>query len=194
MRFDLALNSSASAAGARRCGFPGPRQGFAPRDGHSLLYSHVVRLDEGYAGKAKASMLRPLGIEWGWERPRMFIAPHEVQAMDGYLASQGLRPGERLITVSATHKSETRRWFADRYADTFSLPQPGVGPHFYLLYGPGERATLTPSAGPPLRTAAFCQRPASEPAPVGDGHRRRICTWAIVPRRGTWPLRWTRHP
>ena len=39
----------------------------------SLLYTHSSDMLDGYSAMSKASVLRPLGIEWNGERPRVYL-------------------------------------------------------------------------------------------------------------------------
>ncbi|MGE4291687.1 MAG: glycosyltransferase family 9 protein [Desulfovibrio sp.] len=120
------------------------RIGVAKASVSNWPFTHLSSTPKGgYAGRCKAGVLAPLGIEWNHELPRMYISPAEQAWADQHLRALGLRDGETLVSVGATHRSRTRRWFSERYAETISLmarQRPGL--KFYLLYGPGERETV----------------------------------------------------
>lgn len=120
------------------------RIGVAKNGSSTWPFTHTAPTPKGgYAGRAKASVLTPLGIEWNEEPPRMYVSDEERAWADEHLKSLGLKDGETLVSVGATHRSRTRRWFSERYAETISLmakARPDL--KFYLLYGPGERETV----------------------------------------------------
>jgi ADP-heptose:LPS heptosyltransferase len=136
-----------------------------------LLYTHQVTPLPGYAAAAKVSLLSPFGVVWRGEPPAIRLDGAERKAARDLLASLGLRDGQRLITVDSTHRRDSKRWPAARYAGLIDLlagALPDV--RFLLLRGPGEeeeacalqRAVSRPErvllpAGPPnLRLSAAC--------------------------------------
>lgn len=104
------------------------------------LYTHTVRPLGGYAAMTKASVLRPLGIAWNGEAPRLHLAPEELAGADAILAEHGIGPQHTLITVDPTHRRDTRRWPAAHFGRLVALAaahNPAL--RFLVLYGPGER-------------------------------------------------------
>ena len=115
------------------------RLSYTPAWYNRWLFTHWVRPRDGYAAMAKASVLEPLGVRWNGERPRLYLSDAERDAASGMLATLGLAPGQRLITVDPTHRRITRRWPADHYGRLLSLAaarDPSL--RFMPLFGPGE--------------------------------------------------------
>ncbi len=113
---------------------------YTPRWWKRWMYTHYTDPLPGYAARTKASILRPLGIEWHNEMPRLWLRPEEKDDAAQKLAQAGLTPAQRLITVDATHKDPERRWPARQYAEliaALSHCEPDL--RFLLLYGPGEK-------------------------------------------------------
>ena len=86
-----------------------------------LLYTHSSDMLDGYSAMSKASVLRPLGIEWNGERPRVYLTDEEHAFARTLLAQAGLQPEQRLITLDPTHRQPTRRWPLAHYAGLVSL-------------------------------------------------------------------------
>lgn len=111
-----------------------------------LLYTHLSRARQkgGYAGRIKAGVLESLGLAWTPDcRPKLYLTQEETAQAENLLAKAGLRPGETLVAVDATHWSDTRRWFPEGYAAALGIAaekRPDLC--FYLLHGPGERETV----------------------------------------------------
>lgn len=117
------------------------RLSFTPKWYNRFIYTHWVDMFGGYAVKAKMSVLRPLGVEWNLEPPKIFLAEKEKEEAKKYLLECGFDDNSFLITVDSTHWSDTRRWPAAHYAELLARlveAQPRI--RFLLLYGPGERS------------------------------------------------------
>lgn len=141
-----------------------------------LIYTHTRPERQGYACMSKVSLLEDLGITWNGEPPRIFLSDGEMRTARELLASCGMKPGERLITVDATHRRASKRWPGESYSELMSLLA-GHDPslRFMLLRGPGEDGELAwlrsscPAAGrfivppevPDIRISAACIRLAS---------------------------------
>ncbi len=145
------------------------------------LYTHAAEPARGYACRTKASLLAPLGIVWDGEGPEIFLTDEERREAAGALASAGLRPGARLVSIDSTHRRATKRWPAERWAGLIALlaRRPGNDIQFLLLRGPGEdaeiehlralclglgvdaSALLVPPAVPGIRLSAACLAGAS---------------------------------
>lgn len=107
------------------------------------LYTHTIEPMQGYAAMAKASVLRPLGIAWQGEAPRIYLRPEELQQASDLLASIGLEPGHTLVSVDPTHRRATRRWPVAHYArlmDALAEHYPNI--RFLPLWGPGEQKDI----------------------------------------------------
>lgn len=119
------------------------RLSYLPAWYNRWLFTHWVRPRDGYAAMAKASVLEPLGVRWNGERPRLYLDDAERAAARALLASLGLAPGQRLVTVDPTHRRATRRWPAGHYGRLLSLAA-ASDPllRFMPLCGPGEEADV----------------------------------------------------
>ena len=103
------------------------------------LYTHCADPVPGYAAATKASVLAPLGIQWNGEAPRIYLTDAEHHEAASLLASLGLTPAQRLITLDPTHRRITRRWPVAHYArliDLLAEANPAV--RILPLWGPGE--------------------------------------------------------
>lgn len=110
---------------------------------NKLLYTHWIDPLPGYAAMAKASILRPLGIVWAGEKPRLELTHREHADAASALAALGLRPEAPLITVDTTHRRPSRRWPARSWGRLLALAAKALPvPEFLLLYGPGEESDV----------------------------------------------------
>lgn len=103
------------------------------------LYTHWTDMLDGYSAMSKASVLRPLGIHWNGEPPRIWLTDAERDVARAVLAAAGLEPGQRFISLDPTHRQYTRRWPARHYAALVRLlieHDPSL--RFLPLWGPGE--------------------------------------------------------
>jgi len=102
-------------------------------------YTHWTDTLDGYAAMSKASVLRPLGIHWNGEPPRLFLSESECSWAGEYLRGLGIRPEEALVTVGVTQNGPMRKWPEEYYARLLAQAlelRPGL--KFLLLYGPRE--------------------------------------------------------
>lgn len=114
------------------------RLSFPPRWYLRPLYTHWAKPEPAYAAAYKAEVLKPLGIEWRGERPRLYLSDAERAAACQRLSALGLE-GFPFICVDATHRQPTRRWPLDHYAgllDLLGTQLPQI--KFLLPFGPGE--------------------------------------------------------
>ncbi len=144
------------------------------------LYTHPVEEKSGYASESKVSLLEPLGITWNGEAPEIHFLDDERKEAKALLRSCGLCEGQKLIVIDSTHRRASKRWFAERYAETVRL----LAEHdshfcFLLLRGPGEEEDiaalrklclekgvdagrlLVPDTVPDIRISAACLAEAS---------------------------------
>lgn len=115
------------------------RLSFTPPWYNRFAYTHWIDTIGGYAVRTKMSILRPLGLDWQNERPKIFLTSEERLFAQKTLESLGVSPDEKIITVDCTHRSRTRRWFSGSYAvliDLLAQHDPDL--KFIFLYGPGE--------------------------------------------------------
>ncbi|ACS81696.1 glycosyltransferase family 9 protein [Maridesulfovibrio salexigens] len=94
----------------------------------------------GYAAMYKAGVLKPLGIEWNSERPKIYTSDEERAEAKDCLDMLGVADDEPLITIDASHRRHTRKWPEEYYGKLIRLiaeQRPNF--KFFLLYGPGEK-------------------------------------------------------
>lgn len=124
------------------------RLSFTPPWYNRIFYSHWTEPEHGYAAAYKASVLRPLGIQWNGEPPRIYLTDPEKEAAGRMLGELGLAPGQTLVTLDATHRYAPRRWPLEYYARLLLLAaenRPGL--RALPLCGPGEYEEIEKLAG-----------------------------------------------
>ncbi|CCH47298.1 glycosyltransferase family 9 protein [Pseudodesulfovibrio piezophilus] len=102
-------------------------------------YTHWVDMEYGYAAKCKASVLKPLDIEWNGEKPELWLTDKERTFATDFLEHSGIK-NSLFITVDPSHRRETRRWPSRHFAELIRLLKkhhPSL--HAVILYGPGEK-------------------------------------------------------
>ncbi len=107
------------------------------------LYTHWAAPLPGYAAMAKASVLRPLGIEWSGQCLELFLTPEERQEAGQLLHGLGLRSGDVLLSVDPTHRRQSRAWPLEHWGALLALAgaaRPDLT--FLLLFGPGEEEAV----------------------------------------------------
>ena len=107
------------------------------------LYTHSADMLDGYSAMSKASVLRPLGIVWNGERPRIWLTDEERNLARVLLTQGGLSSEQRLVTLDPTHRQPTRRWPLGHYARLVQLlfeRDPAL--RFLPFWGPGEEAEI----------------------------------------------------
>lgn len=115
------------------------RLSYTPEWYNRWMFTHWVTMQDGYSGMAKASVLRPLGIEWKGQKPALHFTDTEMRFADDFLQRNGLAAGEKLVTIDATHRRATRRWPAGHYGALISrMAAAHPDWKFLLLFGPGE--------------------------------------------------------
>ncbi|MBR5734943.1 MAG: glycosyltransferase family 9 protein [Desulfovibrionaceae bacterium] len=124
-----------------------------------LLYNVAAPPQAGYSAASKVSLLKPLGIEWHGEPPRIFLSNGERAQAEAVLEGLGLPEGARLVTLAPTHKDATRRWPAAHFAELARLLLEAAPDLWFLpLHGPGEEGTvrdLLASMAPEVRAVTL---------------------------------------
>jgi len=113
---------------------------FTPPWYNRLTYSHWTEMLNGYAAKAKASVLAPLGINWDGEKPEIWLTDQEKLFAADFIATHGIAD-KPFITVDPTHRRKTRQWPARHFIGIIRLLRehhPDL--QAVILYGPGEEA------------------------------------------------------
>lgn len=106
---------------------------------NKMTYTNWVQMELGYAAKCKASVLRPLGIEWNGEKPELWLADDERLFAQKFISDHNLTDAP-FITVDPSHRRETRRWPSRHFATMIKLlreKHPSL--QAVVLYGPGEK-------------------------------------------------------
>lgn len=115
----------------------------APRWYSKPAYTHFTPTPKGYAAAVKTAALAPLGISWSGEKPVLVLTDDEKAAAEELLRGVGVKDGDILVTVDATHKHASHRWPAESFGEVIRM---AVAQHptmkFLLLAGPGEEATI----------------------------------------------------
>ena len=112
---------------------------FSPPWYNKWIYTHWANPLKGYAAKAKASVLAPLGITWDGEKPELWLTDDEMRFANDFLDCHKLT-SVPFITVDPSHRRETRRWPARHYAKLIQLlreKHPNL--NAVVLYGPREK-------------------------------------------------------
>ena len=98
---------------------------------------------DGYAAMYKAGVLKPLGIDWNFECPKIFVSDEERAEAKACLNLLGVADDEPLITIDASHRGATRKWPEEYYAKLIRLiSEKRPSYKFFLLYGPGEKGVV----------------------------------------------------
>jgi heptosyltransferase-2/heptosyltransferase-3 len=113
---------------------------FPPPWYNRWLYTHWTEVENGHAAIRKAHLLKPLGIEWQGEMPRICLTRNEQVWAEQFLSRYKIDTRDILITVAPTHHSATRRWPAEHYGNLIRMAI-AQKPHIkcVLFHGPGER-------------------------------------------------------
>tara|TARA_Y100001954_G_C15829597_1_gene614466 strand:- start:21695 stop:22807 length:1113 start_codon:yes stop_codon:yes gene_type:complete len=115
------------------------RLSFTPPWYNKFLYTHWTEMESGYAAKAKASVLAPLGIEWDMDKPELFLTDQEKSDAEATLKQYGIS-GVPFITVDPSHRRKTRKWPARHYISLLKiLEEQYPDMKAVILYGPGEK-------------------------------------------------------
>jgi heptosyltransferase-2/heptosyltransferase-3 len=103
------------------------------------LFTHWHPLEPGYSARTKANVLKPLGIAWQGEKPRIYLTDEEMDNAAHLLEQAGVAPRHQLITLDPTHRRATRRYPARHYGRVVAdLYRRNPDIRFLLLFGPGE--------------------------------------------------------
>lgn len=115
------------------------RLSYTPPWYNRWLYTHWSKPVGGYAAMTKASVLRPLGIDWNQEPPRLYLTAAERERGQVILAEHGIGQDDVLITVDPSHRRATRQWPEGHFGELIRLAaQAEPRLKFLVFYGPGE--------------------------------------------------------
>jgi len=102
------------------------------------FYKLTVTPKPAYAVDYKLHMLTALGIESDDNYPIVAVPESAQKSIDDYLKSVGIKDGDFIVSVDATHKRATREWTRDGYAGLVDLLCAHYDAKVILTYGPGE--------------------------------------------------------
>lgn len=116
------------------------RLSYTPKWYNRFIYNLTTPMVSGYAVKAKASVLNPLGISWDGEPPELYLTKEEREWAVSYLEREGISSDAPFITMDPTHRHPARKWPAEYYAELITrLLMENRELRVFLLYGPGEK-------------------------------------------------------
>lgn len=112
-----------------------------------MLYNEKPERLKGIAGQIKLSLLQPFKEDFRLEdydyKPLVHPSPESVQRVDTLLKEMGIVENDLLVTVSPTHKRDTRRWSIEHFMDTARYLTRQYEAKVMLTYGPGEKEYIT---------------------------------------------------
>ncbi|PLX66162.1 MAG: hypothetical protein C0603_12160 [Denitrovibrio sp.] len=107
------------------------------------FYNNIVSSSAVYAGQIKLNMLKPFDPNFDLSnydcRPEVFYKESDTQSMRDKVKSVGLDITKPFITISPTHKRDTRRWKFEYFMDTACWLTKTYSFQILLTYGPGEK-------------------------------------------------------
>lgn len=141
---------------------------FTPRRAYrNSLYSHIVKPDNVYTSGWKVSLLKPLGIKYNGEPPRIYLQDEEKALAHSLLVQAGWDPSNPLITMDTTQKDSSRCWpYFEEFIPMLLDATPTA--QILLLRAPGEedivnkyhkinpKRILLPEVAPEIRISAAC--------------------------------------
>lgn len=109
-------------------------------------------------------MFSPLGLGWSGEPLKLWLIDEEEGGATSWYSGRGVTDGECVVTVDASHRHETHRWFLERFAEGIHRAVEKRA----ALYGSGEKYVaqrnsqlakapercIVPKQQPPLRELA----------------------------------------
>lgn len=108
-----------------------------------IFYTHTPERAAGKAGQIKLSLLTPFAKDFDpmncEYRPEIYPSPQSKENISGLLKDMGISDDDFLVTVSPTHKRDTRRWKIEHFMDTAEYMTGRYGAKVMLTYGPGEK-------------------------------------------------------
>ena len=141
---------------------------FPPRHSYRRkLYSHIVEPDDVYTSGWKVSLLKPFGIQYNGEAPRIYLQSEEKELAHKTLVQAGWNPNNPLITMDTTQKQVKRSWAY--FAQLIPMLLDAIPTvQILLLYAPDEESIvqkyheinperiLLPETVPEIRISAAC--------------------------------------
>ena len=111
-----------------------------------FFYNTKVNNMGGCPGREKLSLISPFEKNFVMSshnaRPEIFISNESSARIDSILKGLGITENDFFITMSPTHKRETRRWKLRHFMDTARYLVDQHNAKIMLTYGPGEKQYL----------------------------------------------------
>ncbi|WP_415238906.1 glycosyltransferase family 9 protein [Seleniivibrio woodruffii] len=112
-----------------------------------IFYNTPCQNLDGCPGEIKLSLTQPFIKDFDLKRlnakPEVFTSAQAEKKAGEVLASFGITPSDFLVTISPTHKRDTRRWKFEHFMDTAQHLVREHGAKVLLTYGPGEKEYIT---------------------------------------------------
>jgi ADP-heptose:LPS heptosyltransferase len=112
-----------------------------------LFYNCLPERLAGKAGQIKLSLLRPLIPEFRLDmfdfKPEIFTSEKSRVNICNLLSEKGINDSDFLVTMSPTHKKNTRRWKFRHFIDTAEYLRDRYNAKIIITYGPGELQYIT---------------------------------------------------
>lgn len=112
-----------------------------------LFYNTLCDRIDGRPGETKMSLLTPFEKNFDLKnhdtRPDIYTSAEADKKAQDVLDSFGIKNSDFLVTMSPTHKRDTRRWKLSHFISTAEYLTSEKGAKVILTYGPGERDYIT---------------------------------------------------
>ncbi|KAA0259002.1 glycosyltransferase family 9 protein [Deferribacter autotrophicus] len=117
-----------------------------------FAYNQLVMPKREYAIKMKSALLKPLGIECKNIRPEIFYKKEHLARINEMLINYGI---QQYVTISPTHKRETRRWPLNYYIEVAKYIYQNYKLCSIFTAAPNEQEYLSPLKSENLYGKAF---------------------------------------
>jgi len=114
-----------------------------------FLYNKISQRLTGRAGEIKLSLLQPFVKNFHMSdfnyKPEIFPAERSNDKAAEVIKELGIHKDDFIVTISPTHKRDTRRWRIEYFAETAQHLVTEFGAKIILTYGPGEKEYICDS-------------------------------------------------
>lgn len=111
------------------------------------FYNTLASRLEGSPGETKLSLIAPFISDFRPEvhntRPELFTSEAADEKAAEVLSSFGIKDSDFIVTMSPTHKRDTRRWKLKHFMNIASFVTEKYDAKVILTYGPGEKGYIT---------------------------------------------------
>lgn len=117
------------------------------RSKRKKLYDYLVEDKGRFIGIRKLNMLQPFDKDFDTEkydcRGEVFFTDSDATSAIIKTSETGIDVSKPYVTLSPTHKKDTRRWKIEHFLDTANWLASEKGFQVLLTYGPGEKEYIT---------------------------------------------------